>query len=145
MINKMMLRLVVVLGLFAVFMTMNANIRPVYAQSCDSVTDQQIVTEIYSRINADKGLASQVSHINVISIYKVVKLQGWVTSQRDFDKVVEIASSTDCVRMINSIWFRPAAPDKERIGGCSSGMKACGDICIPEGDACNIMAKPSGQ
>ncbi len=145
MIQKLMLRLVASLCLGMAIYTLSAGSRTAYAQSCDAVSDQEIVTAIYARVNADKALAPQVSHINVVSIYKVVKLQGWVTSQRDFDKVVDIASSTDCVRMINSIWLQPAAPDKERIGGCSAGMKACGDICIPEGDACNIMAKPSGQ
>jgi hypothetical protein len=117
--------------------------RPAAAQTCDKLTDAQITATIYARINGDKALALQVSHINVGVLYQVVKLQGWANTQRDLDKVVEFAN-VSCVRMINKNEITAAPPPADSSqrsgGGCSSGMKACGDICIPSGDVCSIVA-----
>lgn len=147
MTKRSVLRLMLTLGGFVLILMLNANVRPVYAQSCDAVTDQQMVKDIYARINANRSLAPQISHINVTVLYKVVKLQGWTDTQKDFDKVVDIASTTTCARIINKNLLLPTPPDAgdamRSSGGCASGTKACGDICIPEGDTCNsTSAKP---
>ncbi|MEQ1921006.1 MAG: BON domain-containing protein [Pyrinomonadaceae bacterium] len=110
---------------------------------CDKNPDSQIVADIYAGIKGDKGLASQISHINVISTNGAVKLQGWANDQSSYDNVNEIALNTNCVRLVNARDFRqtpPAAGDSFRSGpaGCAAGTKPCGDICIPEGDACNL-------
>ena len=141
MINSSRSRLVSAALAAALAVTICAGSRSVSAQTCDKVTDAQITASIYARVNGDKALASQLSHINVGVLYQVVKLQGWANSQRDLDKLVEL-SNVSCVRMINKNGIAAAAPppdsDMRSGGGCSSGMKACGDICIPSGDVCAI-------
>jgi hypothetical protein len=112
--------------------------RPVAAQ-CEKVTDEQIVTDVYDQIKADKSLSTQTSHINVVSLYAAVKLQGWTATQRDYDKLNQIALGTNGVRLVNISGLKNQTPG-DRLGGCASGMKACGDICIPSGDACNITS-----
>ena len=127
---------------FAFIMTICAIARPAMAQ-CDQMTDAQIVADIYGKIKADSGLASQVSHINVVGVagLATVKLQGWADNQNDFDKVKDIAMSLKCLKL-NVNGFEPAPPpanSPERSSkGCAPGTKPCGDVCIPEGDPCNI-------
>lgn len=147
MIKRSIMRLMLTLGGFVLILMLNANLQTVSAQSCDTVTDQQMVKDIYARIIANKSLEPQISHINVTVLYKVVKLQGWTNTQKDFDKVVDIASTTNCARIINKNLLLPTPPpDGDAVrssGGCASGTRPCGDICIPEGDSCNsTTAKP---
>lgn len=111
---------------------------------CEKNTDSQIVAAIYADIKADKGLASQISHINVVSVNAAVKLQGWADDQSSYDKVNDIALKTTCVKLVNVNSFAETPPpvgDRLRSGGsegCAAGTKPCGDICIPEADACNL-------
>jgi len=139
-IGEIMLNRPLQILIFAICLAFLASVaaveRPVAAQ-CEKLTDDQIVTDIYGQIRADKSLATQTSHINVVSLYAAVKLQGWTATQRDFDKLNQIALGTNCVRLVNISGLQNQAPG-DRLGGCASGMKACGDICIPSGDACNI-------
>ena len=115
--------------------------RPVLAQ-CEKVTDAQIVADIYGQIRADKGLVTQISHINVVSLYAAVKFEGWADTRKDYDKIVGFGLNTNCVRLVNANGFGDASPPDgspmRSAGGCGSGMKQCGDICIPSGDACSI-------
>lgn len=115
--------------------------RPTFGQ-CDKISDAQIVADIYGKISNDKGLASQVSHINVVSINAAVKFQGWANSKSDYDKAVGFALNASCAKLVNVNLFLDAPPAEgnslRSSGGCTSGTRACGDICIPEGDACNI-------
>ena len=144
MITKRMLRHFMTLCLFAFFMTVCAMARPVFAQ-CGSVTDASIVADIYGKIKADKILAPQVTHINVVSVSKVVKFVGWADNQRDHDKIRGFAN-TECVRMVNINNFAEIAPPADSSlrssNGCTSGTKPCGDICIPDGDSCNLGGRP---
>jgi hypothetical protein len=121
---------------------------PVYSQ-CDKVTDAEIVADIYAKIKADKTLLSQVSHVNVISLYAAVKFQGWADSQKSYDKIVAIGMNEACVRLVNPNEFLAAPPPLDSAtrsaGGCSSGTKQCGDVCIPEGDMCNITVQTGYQ
>ncbi|MBP6004618.1 MAG: BON domain-containing protein [Pyrinomonadaceae bacterium] len=126
---------------FALLISVGAALQPVSAQ-CEKVTDQQIVFSIYAKIKNDKDLASQVTHINIVSINSAVKLQGWADNKNDFDSIVDIAMDTICVRVVNLNNFLDAPPAADNAfrsaKGCASGTKACGDVCIPEGDVCNI-------
>ncbi|HRI02377.1 MAG TPA: BON domain-containing protein [Pyrinomonadaceae bacterium] len=128
---------------FVFLVTLIALSSPAFGQ-CEKNADSQIVAAIYADIKADKGLAAQISHINVISTSGAVKLQGWADDQSSYDKVNDIALKTTCVKLVNVNSFAetpPAAGDRMRSGGgvgCASGTKPCGDICIPEGDACNL-------
>ncbi len=130
----------------ALFVLMLAQI-PAAAQ-CESATDQKLVTDMYAKIKGDKNLASQIRHINVTALNLVIKLQGYTNKKTDHDRLVGYALKMACVKMVNSNELAPVAPDagtggvNQRLagGGCASGTKQCGDICIPESDICNIEA-----
>lgn len=125
----------------AVILMAFAAVNTAFAQ-CEKVTDAQIVADIYGKIKSDKGLASQMTHINVVSVFAAVRFQGWANDKGDYDQIVGFASNHGCVRLVNVNNFREEPPPNDsplRMGaGCARGTKACGDICIPEGDACNI-------
>ncbi len=116
---------------------------PAYGQACGA-TDTQIVAAIYAEIKDDKGLASQVSHVNVVSINQAVKFQGWADSKKDYDKIVAFGMNAGCVRMVNVNSFLETPPPENSpmraVRGCAAGTKACGDVCIPEGDSCGLEA-----
>lgn len=140
MYRKRVLRLIIPLVHFALVFGTVAVLRPAFGQSCGSTTDAQIVAAIYAEIKADKGLASQVSHINVVSVNQAVKFQGWADSKSDYNDIVGIGMATSCVRLVNVNNFVDAPPPANSpmrsAAGCAAGTKPCGDICIPEGDAC---------
>ena len=144
MTRKRSLRLIISLVHFALVCGAVAVCKPVFGQSCGSTTDAQIVAAIYAEIKADKGLASQVLHINVVAVNQAVKFQGWADTKKDYDKIVGIGMDADCVRVVNVNSFTDAPPPPESpmrsVRGCAAGTKPCGDICIPEGDACNYAA-----
>ncbi|MGB7070076.1 MAG: BON domain-containing protein [Pyrinomonadaceae bacterium] len=142
MIRKSILR-VFAAFCFLVFITsVDAYLHPTMAQKCSEVTDQKIVADIYSRIKADKILASQISHINVVSVNFAVKVQGWANNKRDYDKVVGIVMATRCVKLVNVNLFEEDPPETENLlrseAGCAPGTKPCVDVCIPVSDPCNI-------
>lgn len=143
--NKRPIEIILAMCFGLLLMTVSAYERPAYAQ-CESVTDAQLVEEIYTKFKAHGDLAKQLSHINVISINRVIKLQGWTDSKGDYKDAFNIVASTKCVVMINVQLFRdspPAEGDSLKPGaaGCHTGTKPCGDICIPEGDTCNIEGR----
>lgn len=115
----------------------------ILSQTCGA-TDAQIVAGIYAEIKDDKGLASQVSHINVVSVNQAVKFQGWADSKKDYDKIVGFGMGASCVRMVNVNNFLETPPPENSpmraVRGCAAGTKPCGDVCIPEGDACGLEA-----
>lgn len=112
------------------------------AADCTTVTDDQLVNSILDDVKADSLLAPQMSHIVVGSVNRFVKLQGWTDNKKGYDRMNELVANTRCVAAINVNKFSetpPAADDPSRPapgGGCASGMKQCGDVCIPEGDTC---------
>ncbi|MBK6722836.1 MAG: hypothetical protein IPG58_06005 [Acidobacteria bacterium] len=112
---------------FAFTITIGAIARPAFAQ-CEKVTDSQIVASIYAKIKNDKGLAPQISHINVVSVYAAVKFQGWADRRADYDRIVGFASETTCVRLVNVNNFAetpPAAGNALRAAaGCARGDKS---------------------
>lgn len=128
---------------FAFLATVAASERPVYGQ-CEGVTDAKITSDIIAKIKNDKSLSTQMRHINVSVTNAAVKLQGWTDTKKDYDRLVGFAAGTSCVRVVNVNDLQeapPAANSNQRLGaggGCASGTKPCGDICIPEGDSCNI-------
>lgn len=143
--NKRPIEIILAMCFGLLLMTVSAYERPAYAQ-CESVTDAQLVEEIYTKFKAHGDLAKQLSHINVISINRVIKLQGWTDSKGDYKDAFNIVASTKCVVMINVQLFRDSPPAegdslKPGAGGCHTGTKPCGDICIPEGDTCNIEGR----
>lgn len=130
-------------GFCAIAMTFTvfAVLHPALAQ-CDKSSDAQLVADIYTRIKADKGLVGQISHINVVSVSAAIKLEGWADSKSDYDKISNIVMNTSCVRLLNVNAFSDTPPTADSVqrasNGCPPGTKACGDVCIPDTDPCNI-------
>ena len=131
-----------------------AAVLPAAAQRCDSSSGQRIVSGIYDQIKADRGLAQQMSHINVVAAYfdpndntYSVKFQGWADSKYDYDKVRGFGMTAACVRSVNVNLFLEVPPGPDSLfrtsSGCASGTKPCGDVCIPVGDSCGISATES--
>jgi hypothetical protein len=118
--------------IFTAFATVDVS-----AQECTNPDDEAIVNSMLSKISKNSSLKSQMSHINVISVDGVVKIQGWVKTKSDFEKVQDFAIETDCVRLVNVNGFEDSEPEGLKQG-CSGGTKPCGDICIPDNDTCNI-------
>ncbi len=139
-----MYRMTAIALVFSIVMILGGA-RSAAAQTCDSVTEAQLVSTIYTKIKADRSLSSQISHINVVAVNAAIKLQGWTNSKSDFDRLREIVSGTSCVRVVNVNAFNETPPDanspSRTAKGCASGTKPCGDVCIPESDACNITAE----
>lgn len=112
-----------------------------HAQDCTSVTDSEIVGSIVGMLKTDKVLSPQLSHIAVTSVNKFVKLQGWTDTRSAYDRLIAIVSSVKCVKAINVNNFSETLPPPEsslRVqgGGCATGTKPCGDVCIPEAETC---------
>ena len=116
-------------------------------RDCTTVTDQELVNSILESMKDDSLIAPQMSHIVVGSVNRFVKLQGWTDTRRGYDRVNSIVSNTRCVTAINVNKFSetpPPADDPLRPaagGGCASGMKQCGDVCIPDSDVCSMLTK----
>ena len=132
--------------LLAIFIAVSSS----RAQDCSVKTDDQLVTEILDAIKGDSLLAPQMSHIVVGSVNKFVKLQGWTDSKRAYDRLYSIVTNTSCVKAINVNRFEETPPPADsplrmQGGGCAAGMKACGDVCIPEGEACSDRTKSGGD
>lgn len=142
MAKEQLVRVVISISIFFAVASISAWQRPTFGQSCSTPNDGQIVSEIYDRIKADKGLATQISHINVISVNGAVKFQGWADTKRDYDKIQYIGLNANCAKLVNMNSFLDEPPPADSQGrssvGCASGTKPCGDICIPEGDSCNL-------
>lgn len=127
---------------------------PIAAQRCDSTAGPRIVSGIYDQIKADRTLASQMSHINVVAAYfdpndntYSVKFQGWADSKYDHEKVRTFGSNSACVRSVNVNLFLEEPPGSDSLfrssSGCASGTKPCGDVCIPVGDSCGLSSTES--
>jgi len=142
MTKSSILRIAMTLCFLGFIATFHAYLNPATAQTCDTAKDAKLVSDIYADIKADKALASQVSHINVVANCSAVRLQGWANNKNDYDKVHQIALNTGGVRVVNVNLFSETPPEATSTlrssGGCQSGTKPCGDVCIPEGDSCNI-------
>lgn len=144
---KSKMPIIMAIALFMLLASIDASQRPAFAQ-CETVTDEEIVKEIYSKISTNKSLAPQKEHINVSSTNRVVKLVGWTDAKSDYDSLMKIVSSIKCVVMINTQLFEEVPPPansplRPSDGNCAPGMKLCGDICIPDGDKCGLGSMES--
>lgn len=116
----------------AVFILITACHLGVSAQTtdCSKTTDADIVKAIQEKLNAKyPELKNQV---NVHVENGVVYLEGWVANKDARKDIEKIAKNTSCVKKVKN------KLKKATGGGCGSGQKPCGDICIPSGQTCNI-------
>ena len=104
----------------------NKNKKP----DCAQVTDTETVKAIYDKIKVK--YAGQMRHINVRIKDNVVTLEGWATTKGVRKEIEKYAKKTNCVKkVVNKLTIGVG-------GGCGPGQKKCGDICIDEGEDCNI-------
>jgi len=129
---------------FAFLITIGALSRPAFAQ-CEKTDTAKIIPDIYAKIRSDKRLAAQIPHFNAVLLAEqsTVKLQGWADNERDWESFRQIAAGSNCVKVnVNDFATTPppeGIPSPNRIvgGSCQTGLKPCGSLCIPIGDACN--------
>ncbi len=104
-----------------------------YAQDCSKMTDDQIVSAIYEKINTK--YEGQTKHINVRIASGVVTLEGWVTEKKVRKEIEKFAKKTACVKKVDNKLTITIS------GGCGPGQKVCGEICIGLRETCNIRNK----
>jgi predicted RND superfamily exporter protein len=97
---------------------------------CTKVTEKEIVKAVYDKIMTK--YSSQISHINVRVKDNVVTIEGWVTTKSVKKEIEKWAKKVSCVKKVVNILGVGAG------AGCGPGMKQCGDICIPEKEACSL-------
>ncbi|MGI9056797.1 MAG: BON domain-containing protein [Pyrinomonadaceae bacterium] len=117
------------LAVFSLMMLFNIG---AFAQKtdCSKMTEADLVKAIYDKIKVKYD--NQIIHINVRVKDNVVTLEGWATTKNVRKEIEKIAKKIKCVKKVDN---------KLTVGiggGCSPGQKKCGDICIPNGETCNI-------
>ncbi|MEO7538934.1 MAG: BON domain-containing protein [Pyrinomonadaceae bacterium] len=112
---------------------------------CASITDTEIVNNIYSELAKVAELRTQLPTIDVTAKTRAVTLFGWVLTDAELKQVVEIAKNSKCVTSVNADSFYVAAdvPSNSPLkpapgGGCAVNYIRCGDICIPSGTGCGL-------
>jgi uncharacterized protein (DUF697 family) len=126
-------------GFFVFISAFDLSVNRAIGQTCGETADADIVSNIYAKIKGNSKIADQATHINITSINRVVKIQGWADSASDRTTVYNFAMGTACVNMVNDKEFMDSKPTEDQLRSmCSGGTKPCGDICIPAGDSCNI-------
>lgn len=118
--------------------------------SCGGVSqkdcsDQQIVDAIKAKIKADSTLSSQMQTINVTAENGYVEVFGWTADDKSWEKVKGYVTGTECVvgKPKYTQFLKQKPPENHYLrpsagGSCVPGTKKCGEICIPEGEKCNI-------
>lgn len=108
-------------------MTVSASAQKV---DCNNMTDDQIVLSAMTSMKVK--YASQMEHINVRSLDRVVTIEGWATTKKVKGDIEKLVKKTACVKkVVNKLTIGVG-------GGCGPGTKACGTICIPIEETCNI-------
>jgi hypothetical protein len=142
-----------VLAVIAIF----AGTGTAYGQ-CDKVSDAQIVDAIYAKFEANGKLKAHMNHLNVTVVRDAAtgsmqawKTMGWVDTDEertmiqgamlqvfyDFGACFKISGMN-----ITQVYLTSSVPDElKSANGCPDSQQACGDICIPKGESCNIKGR----
>jgi hypothetical protein len=117
---------------FALLFVMMAGSFNISAQTtdCSKTTDADIAKSVMEQIKAKYPDLTQ--QINAHVENGIVYLEGWVADKNARKEIEKIAKKTNCVKKVKSNLKKATG------GGCSSGQKPCGDICIPTSQNCNI-------
>lgn len=138
----------------AFIVTIGASLQSVSAQDCSKVTPDEILKDVTSLMEADSKLGPQMEHINISVVYRAVIFFGYTLNKGDDIRAQYIGLRGKCVLQSNInklIDFVPTPGNdpynmlRAPNGTCSAGTKPCGDICIPEGDSCNIKSRASAE
>jgi hypothetical protein len=97
---------------------------------CSKQTDQELVLAVYAKIKAK--YPDEVKNINVTATGGMVKLDGWVSSEKILKKIVDLVKKIKCVKQVQN------ELEAGKTGGCAPGQKECGGACINEKETCNV-------
>ena len=144
--NKIVLKPIALIFGAAFAMLLFVGVQPAMGQSCDGMSDDDVVARIYAKIDADKNIADQKAHFNISFMNGAAILVGWMNNKSDYDQVLEYVNKTayelpkGCMTKINinNFWESESmAPAGLKAGGgCGPGTIQCGEICIPSGEKC---------
>ncbi|HEV7701575.1 MAG TPA: BON domain-containing protein [Pyrinomonadaceae bacterium] len=95
---------------------------------CSTMTDDQMSDAVYARVNTK--YSAELKHVNVSVISGVATIRGWTSTKKVKSEIEKAAKKIKCLKQIDSHITVGAS------GGCSPGMKTCGDLCIGGGDRC---------
>lgn len=108
--------------------------------------DDAIITSELTKIYANPPFAADEKNFNFFSKGCEVTLYGGVSSASIRQQAIIAAEKTEGVIDVHDSKFYPNTTTTSRpIPGtcaCPTDYKACGDICIPVGDQCNIKGEP---
>ena len=152
MTNKSIAKSLVMFSVFVFISAFDTSINSISAQSCPDTaeTDAAIVKSVYDSIrnHRNKKLKDQLTHINIVSKNRAVKIQGWATNKKNHKIFIGLLSKPSCVRLVNEALFAigKAAYDKTLSDKKNSdpftaqsmmSCKICGEICIDDDEPCN--------
>jgi hypothetical protein len=125
--------------------TNNANGPSPTPDPCTSITDKDIVENIYSELAKVTELRTQLGTIDVVANNRAVTLWGWVLTEPQRTQVMDIAQKSPCVTSVNgdNFYYEANLGEKNPLrpipgGGCAPNYIRCGDICIPSGTGCGL-------
>lgn len=111
---------------------------PKPALACDDTA----ITDSLKKTYANPPFAADAEFFNFFSKGCVVTLYGGVSTPSIRQQAIMAAEDTKGVSKVISDKFYPNTTTTSRpVPGscaCPNGYKACGDICIPNDDKCNI-------
>jgi hypothetical protein len=113
---------------------------------CSTITDKEIVNNIYSELALVPELRTQLLKINIDVKTRVVTLWGWVLTNEQRTQVIDIAGRSKCVTPpvnADNFYYEGSLGSGNPIkpapgGGCAPNYMRCGDICIPAGTGCGL-------
>jgi hypothetical protein len=125
---------------------------------CDKISDQQIVDAVYAKFAANGKLKAHLNHLNftvqrdpVSGAMQSWKTRGWVDTadERTLLQGLMLEVYYDlggCFKIsgmnVSEVWLSAEVPeDLKSSSGCPYPQQACGDICIPAGETCNIKGR----
>jgi len=124
----------------------NSNIGSPTPDPCTTITDQEIVNNIYAELAKVTELRTQLDTINVVVKARVVSLWGWVLTNDQRTQVIDIVGKSKCVTPpvnADNFYYEGSLGTGNPIkpapgGGCVPNYMRCGDICIPAGTGCGL-------
>jgi hypothetical protein len=109
----------------------------------DNLINQELVAAFTApgNQNGPDGFGKIQNTVNFYSKNCQIYLWGYTKNLGTFKKLINTSrgvhkSLTASIDFNNLYIERSEYPYLQGAGGCASGYKPCGDICIPEGDSC---------
>jgi osmotically-inducible protein OsmY len=118
-----------ILFAFSLMMAFNLGVSA-QKTDCSKTTNDEIVKAIQGKVSVK--YTDQLTHINFSVENGVVSIEGYTTTKKMKKEIEKLVKKVSCVTKIISNLKVGAG------GGCGTGSKPCGEICIPSNQTCNI-------